>query len=197
VEITSPGLQIGGIEIFESSNRGFGVRCYIPLFRDLRSNGVPCPVCRTPNEINKIKDFDKKYKLEPTHDPEKEPEWAVTYMRRRIRQVLSTCDEWRDKFTCSATDKFIIAGLAQMGSGFNRLHMKDIKTIRAYRAGKKINWKAFFPAQGNVGELKNNLRLFTDFAYMLNDDGYYLPDEIFEADNKSYIKDLINGRFDN
>jgi hypothetical protein len=131
--------------------------------------------------------------LEPIHDPANEPDWAVTYMRRRIRQVLATCDE--GKIDCSITDKFIIAGLAQMGSGFNILHMQDIKTNKQYLKNRKIQWKKFFPAQGNESELRNNLQLFADFAYMLYDDGYYLPDEIFEDENKSYIEDLINGQY--
>jgi RHS repeat-associated protein len=180
------------VEDSEGEVRGFGVRCYIPLFRDPRSRGIPCPVCLTPNEIKKIKDFDKKYKLEPVHDPVDESAWAVTYMRRRIRQVLAHCDG--GKISCSKTDKFIIAGLAQMGSGFNSLAMLDIKKDYLSR-DKTVDWKLFFSRQGNVDELKNNLRLFTDFAYILYDDGYYLPNEVFEDQNKMYIDDLINGRY--
>jgi RHS repeat-associated protein len=193
--VKDPGLIILGIVIRNSAVRGYGLRCYIPIGS---SDNSLCN-CLTPREINQMtleqrKVFENTYELEPFHDPVKEPKWAVEYMRRRIKQVLDTCNY--GKINCSETDKFIIAALAQNGSGFTIANM-DLDIKINYLEGRKIDWKEYFPKQGNVGEFKTQLRLFKDLTNLLHNDGYYLPNEILQDRTKMYLEDLIAGRYNN
>jgi hypothetical protein len=197
--VKDPGLIILGIVIRNSAVRGYGLRCYIPI----GSSDTSLCNCLTPRDIKQMtveqrKVFENTYELESPHDPVKETKWAVEYMRRRIKQVLDTCNY--GKINCSETDKFIIAALAQNGSGFTIANIdQSIKTSTdpLFLIGGKIQWKVYFPSQGNEAEFKTQLKLFYDFALGLNKDGYYLPIDILDVKNKKLIEDLFNGRYTN
>ncbi len=198
VPVKDPGLKFLGIWLRKPSIRGYGVRCYLSLYDPTHLGTETCPtVCFTPKEIKKIPDFDKKYELEPMRDPTV-PTWAVEQMRRRIKQVIDTCNY--GKIDCSDTDKFIIAALAQNGPGFTMANIdQSIKTSSnpVFLINGEIQWKTYFPSQNNEAEFKKQLRLFYDLAKMLHNDGYYLPDGVLEGDSKKLIEDLINGRYTN
>jgi len=185
---TEYGKRIGT----QDNPRGFGLLCWVKKIAKIEDDCSS--LCKTSDEMKKEygDNFADIYELEQAHD-QKDPKWAVVYMRRRIQMVVNACNY--GKIDCSATDKFIIAGLAQNGPGFTVDNMdRSIKTSSnpAYLINGKIQWKAYFPSQNNEYEFKNQLGLFYRFAMMLHEDGYFLP-----PIEDSFIQDLINGRYNN
>ena len=197
--VKDPGLIILGVVLRKPDIRGYGLRCYIAI----GSGANSLCNCVTAREIKQMseterKNFENTYELEPVHNAVTETKWAVEYMRRRIKQVIDTCNY--GKIDCSETDKFIIAALAQNGSGFTIANVdQSIKTSTnpIFLINGIIQWKTYFPSQGNEAEFKKQLRLFYGFAKALYDDGYYLPKGILDGENKKLIEDLISGRYTN
>jgi hypothetical protein len=190
---TEYGKRIGTVD----NPRGYGVRCWIDIaykytrsrFGTIISDDQPCLVLCLPRAQMKELDpnYEKHYQLEPIYNPN-ETRWAVEYMRRRIQMVVNTC---KGNVDCDDTDKFIVAALAQNGPGFTVDNMDlSIKTNPLFRDNRKIDWKAYFPSQGNVDEFKFHLGLFYDIATQLGKDGYNLPNL-----DRGLIDDLRNGRY--
>ena len=176
--VDDPGQQtIFGIWLRKPSRRGYGLRCYIPLL-----SNDPC-VCKTPIEIESTPDFYRNYQLEEPHELT-DSSWSVEYMRRRIQMVVNEC---KDRF-CQDRDKFIVAALAQNGSGFTVGNIGDLK---AHLTNNQIQWKEWYSGLSarSKSEYRDQWRLFYKFTRRLNNDGYYLPPNILNDDMILWLKD--------
>ncbi len=150
---TAYGVLIGK----RDNNRGHGLKCFIPI--GAQDDGS-CALCKTPEEIAKMsekdrKDFETNYVLEGAHD-QTDKRWAAIYMRRRIDVVVNDCKK------CSATDKYIIAALAQNGPGFTRLNMEYLpgKDYRSEHDDVTIDWKKYFDKPNNSDDTNVQLDRF-------------------------------------
>jgi RHS repeat-associated protein len=160
--------------------RGYGLRCWINIQRG-------CTICKTRDELTADlkdgQDFNDVYKLEDTHDPQKDTGMAVEYMKRRIKQVIGKC------VGCTETDKFIAAALGQNGPGLNPKDMENLSTwgiANPFRDHKDapIEWEKYFgqrmksdPANGHFDTVEQ-LNIFSDVAWELQNrspNGWYIP----------------------
>jgi len=162
---------------------GYGLRCWIRI-----EDG--CTECKTRDELtDNLKagqNFNDIYKIEGIHNQSKEDNWAVEYMRRRIKQVLDKC------INCTETDKFIAAALSQNGPDLNMGDIGDLSNwdtitpnTNPYRPNEydQINWELYFEdriAKGYRGwfDSAHQLDLFYNVARELNrrsPTGWYIP----------------------
>jgi hypothetical protein len=175
-------------------NRGGGVRCYIKSGISSKKN-PPCTYCFTKDEISKMNKehdasnyFAEHYFLEPVHD-QTDPSWAEIYMRRRIQQAVSACKK------CTATDRFIVAALAQNGPGFTVVSAKEIssdgsKTNNKFRLGAEspIDWEGYIGDRLNTKnpiryaqnwwDTRHQLDLFGNVAWSLYNKGWVIEDNV-------------------
>ena len=133
---------------------------------------------------------------EVAHD-QKQPVWAVHYMRRRIQQVLDECDK------CTSTDRFIAAGLAQNGPGFTHFDLtqtvlntrpKNINDLYRYLTpdgkvdqsredGVTADWSRYFVVRNNSKDTYDQLNLFAQVVFSLHANhsqslGWYVPADL-------------------
>ena len=167
----------------EQAQRGYGLRCYINL-------KTGCTECLSFNEVEKLTDtekkkaeFEKNYRLEDPGD-QTQPIWVVEYMRRRIQVVLDRCNE---NLPCDEKDRFIIAALAQNGSGFTVIHMIYIKNN--YVEDNHILWGRFFKKYP-FDDTTLQLRRFYVRAKLLHEHGYWLPSDILNNKQIIALKNL-------
>jgi RHS repeat-associated protein len=162
-------------------NLGFGLLCYIFYKQVGNIENVPCSICQSRKELEKGllpgQKFEDVYHLEPSHS-QLVPGWAVTYLRRRIQQVVEQCKGKGIK--CDDADRFIIAGLAQNGPGFGVGVMTDtIKTRYIDKITGEIKWRDWYTygvtTPKSKKEYPKQLRLFYKYITMLKNDDYYLP----------------------
>jgi hypothetical protein len=161
---------------------GAGVRCYIRIGPQ---KNPPCTVCMTPDEYKKSKQKDK-FVLEAPHDPT-DPTWARIYMRRRIQNTVNACKK------CSTTDIFIVAALAQQGSGFTFKAAAEVSSAGPKLWRKDMNspirWSEYFEDRiangemsmyGNRGwfDTRHQLDIFANLVWKLKDEGWYVPPDI-------------------
>jgi hypothetical protein len=111
-------------------------------------------------------------------------DWSAEYMRRRIQMVV---DECKNSFCKKDRDKFIVAALAQNGPGFTKANIGDLK---GYLINNEIQWKDWYKSlkSASIKEYRTQWRLFYKFTKMLNDDGYYLPDNILNDEIILWLK---------
>jgi len=169
----------------EQANPGYGLLCYI-IYKKVGNNieNVACSICESRKKLEKGllpgQNFDDVYHLEPPHD-QTNPAWAVLYLRRRIEQVVEQCQGKGVK--CDDEDRFIIAGLAQNGPGFNVGTMTDtIKTKYIDPITGEIKWQDWYTngviTPKTKKEYPKQLKLFYTYITMLRDDGYWLPENL-------------------
>lgn len=166
---TPYGERIGTRE----TPRGWGLLCWIKKNAGLDAG---CE-CLTEDEMsNKYgEDFRNEFELEKTRD-QHEPTWAGIFMRRRIDLVVGKCKN------CSAVDKFIIAGLAQNGPGFNVDTMTDVINPNYNPTGRDIDWIQWYEngveSPKSRKEYPHQLRIFHSVILKLKADNYYLPADL-------------------
>jgi len=161
---------------------GHGLFCYI-VRRVIGGTICPIRVCDTEDNI-KGRYPGESYQLEKPR-PLTDPVWSAELMRRRIKIVLDKCN---NNFKCTGTDRFIIAGFAQNGSGFTILNMDEIKGNYLDPITKRIDWNGFLSKQDERSALVGNLKKFRKYAFMLRDDGYPIPEDYHDND----VLDIIN-----
>lgn len=145
---------------------GHGLLCYIVK----RAIGDTICVCDTEDNIKEMYPG-SNYQLEQSR-PITNSAWSAELMRRRIKIVLDKCN---NNLQCTSTDRFIIAGFAQNGSGFTIENMKYIKNGFLDNTGH-IDWKKYLLDPGFKRQaLVDNLQKFRRYAFMLRNDGYYIP----------------------
>lgn len=112
------------------------------------------------------------YRLEDPHD-QTEMRWAVEYMRRRIKLVIDACKSRN----CGDTDTYIAAALAQNGSGFTTINIKDLAKLPDLERveGVKMNWKEYFDKPHNADDTSRQLKRFTNVTFLLMGKGWTVP----------------------
>ncbi len=163
---------------------GHGLLCYI-VRRVIGDTICPIRVCATEDEIKKRYPGDS-YKLEQPR-PLSNPSWSAELMRRRIKIVLDKCNN--NNLKCTDTDRFIIAGFAQNGSGFTLENMEDIRDDRKYYHEERIDWYSFLLDQSRRAHLVGNLKKFRYYALMLRGDGYFISSDYDDNTVRRLISD--------
>ena len=163
------GISVGP----EKSNRGYGLKCFIPI--GAKDDGS-CSICMTPDEMkdNYGEFYEAYYQLENEHD-QTTKKWAVIYMRRRLQIVTNTCQD----AGCSQTDIYIAAALAQNGPGFTKFNLDNwflVKKNRIDEGGVTLNWKYWFEHNhDNADDTSDQLSRFILVTDELKRRGWYVP----------------------
>ena len=162
-------------------DRGTGLLCYIvrKAIGDIK-NVTSC-ICKSYDEM--VNEYGEgNFELEDDHD-QKDPVWAVIYMRRRIQQVADACDN-----QCTSTDKFIVAALAQNGPGLTHFDLTqtvlnkkpaDIRDLYRYLTpdgkvdlnrpdGITVDWSKYFKVRNNPKDTYEQLNLFAQVVFDLH-----------------------------
>jgi hypothetical protein len=90
---------------------------------------------------------------------------------------------------CSERDKFIVAALAQNGPGFTIANIDQLE--RDHLINNSIDWEGWYKILSNKSKKKEcriQWRLFYRYAKMLNEDKYYLPENILEEEKIIWLK---------
>ena len=156
------------------------LRCYVYsqiLDKSFIRSDYDCLCGRLPKTMSHL------FKLEPTLDP---MDWddAATLMQRRITHAISTCAD------CKATDKYIIAGMAQNGPGFLGMD-GSIKKAIDNKADVVYDWESFYDDAGPENT-SDELRRFVDAIKGFTERGWVIPPDITKEINRTYIEILID-----
>ncbi len=191
--VTSYGIRIPNPDDLNNKkrNRGFGLRCYLPIAHlppeILFTLAESCTYCFSPEQINGISGFNNLYQLEPIHD-QTNIDWAVIYMKRRIKSVMDVCDNRG----CHDTDKFIAAALVQNSPGFTQYHMEhEVFKLSANQPNQKaaMNWERYFKGNQAI-DTSTQLYRFKQAIQGLISKNWFVP-----AIDMNFVDYLINRNF--
>ena len=170
--------QVSEKQVSTPYGDGTGLRCYILRFNPEVTQ------CFTEDQIEKCTDISKVFELEPPLDPSSWHDAAIL-MRRRIQHAIDTCTD------CKATDKYIIAAMAQNGPGFTGIFKG--KNSSAKKLDKKdqtddyiYDWKGYYSYADRIDTIDQLWRFREAInAFIARD--WSVPDL-----DDNYISDLIN-----
>ena len=177
-----------------------------PIVRNKYSGEGPAQVSNAQMDTpygHKVEGGDNGYGLGMPGQNQNNGYVASVAMRNRIEQVINVCGN-----TCTSTDKFIIAALAQNGPGFTQANMANILNPKNgfLNNDGTISWEAYFTSANKTSddslslELRTGgldydtffmLRLFYLDAKEMEAQGWYLPNDLDEE----RIKRLFSNTF--